>query len=83
MVNPVEDPKVYSWLQLYPSQSTRKSCKSSFKHFEQFTGKTRTEMLAEARECVKDPDKADIYGALIMQYHQRLLNSKAQLRDSV
>ena len=40
-------------------------------------------MLVEARQLALDPDKTDKYPIKIIEYHQHLLNSKAQLTGSV
>lgn len=77
------DPKVREWLETFTSIATKQTYESSFKRFEQFTGKTGTEMIAEQRQLLQDPDKSDTYNRRVFAYYQQLMESKAKLTGSV
>lgn len=77
------DLKVEEWLQSYTSLRTKRNYGRYFKLFEQFQGKSGTEMLSEARRFTADPDKANIYPLKIMEFHAYLLKLKAQRTGSV
>ena len=77
------DPKVEEWIETFSSHSTKQTYRSSFKRFEQFTGKTGTEMIAEQRKLLQNPDTADTYNRKVFAYYERLLESKAKLTGGV
>lgn len=77
------DPKVEEWLQTFTSKATRDSYASSFKRFQEFTGKTGMAMIEEQRVLIRDPDTVDTYGRKIFAFFQHLLTSKAIETGSV
>jgi hypothetical protein len=55
------DVKVEEWISTFSSLGTQETYGSSFKRFLEFVGKSGTEIIAEQRQLVQNPDTIDTY----------------------